>query len=433
VRFLSIGDDAALTDMYLRLGAGGHQVRVFAADAAALPLKNTIDYVPDWRSQLSWIRDAGNEGIIIFETARMGDLQDELRRQGYHVIGGCAFGDRLETDRAFGQHCMRAAGLGTVPMHGFADFEAGIAYVKAHPGRYVFKLNGAGFSSGRNYVGELDDGRDIIAVLARNQATWHSQPRPTFVLMDHVEGVEVGVGAYFNGEAFMDPVVIDWEHKRFFNGDLGELTGEMGTLVSYEHAGPLFDATLARMKQQLCTHGYVGYINLNTIVNSEGIWPLEFTCRFGDPGYAICDALHAEGWDALFHRMVARDRRDFAVRPGFAVGVVLTVPPFPHASRYAELSKGQEIFFRTQLSAEDRRNLHLNEVDLRDGRMFTGGEVGYLMVVTGSGHTVEAARERAYGLAAHVVTPNLRYRTDIGLRFDQRDRALLQEFGLWPR
>jgi phosphoribosylamine--glycine ligase len=76
--------------------------------------------------------------------------------------------------------------------------------------------------------------------------------------------------------------------------------------------------------------------------------------------------------------------------------------------------------------------MHLGEVDIRDGQMLASGEAGLLMTVTGIGATVEAARQEVYALAHKIVVPNLRYRTDIGLRFLRRDRALLQASGLWP-
>ena len=348
------------------------------------------------------------------------------------MIGGSAFGDRMENDRGFGQACMRQAGMQTALTHQFFSFEEALDFIAGRPRRYVLKLNGSDHASSSNIVGEMEGGEDIAALLRRDKASWVRPQPPDFILMDHVSGVEVGVGAYFNGEAFLEPMVVDWEHKRLFPGDLGELTGEMGTLLTYRNGEPLFRQTLARMADQLRDGGYVGYININTIVNADGIWPLEFTCRFGYPGAAICSVLHLEGWDVLFRRMVERRRLDFSTRPGFALGVVLTVPPFPVADEYSNQAKGLPVLFRKPLTDEEWRHLQLSEVEKFGSGLRTTGGMGSLMAVTGVGDTVEEARQAAYSRCRNIVVPGLRYRNDIGLRFLERDQALMRQWGYWP-
>jgi len=167
-------------------------------------------------------------------------------------------------------------------------------------------------------------------------------------------------------------------------------------------------------------------------VDDRGIWPLEFTCRFGYPGYAILEELHDEGWDYIFARMLARDGLEIATHSGYAVGIVLTVPPFPYRADYEVLSKGMPILFKGAMSAEDDAHLHYCEVALSEGRLVTSGVIGDLMIVTGRGATVEAAQAEAYGLVGRVVVPNLRYRNDIGARFLREDRERLLSWRILP-
>ncbi len=425
MRFLGIGKGNDLADMYLRIQARGHEVLVYVGEPNDIA-RGMLTFTDDWERELDWARD----GILIFEGIGWGETQDALRRKGFHVIGGSALGDRLETDREFGQDVLRRAGLITAATHPFDDFDHAIEHVLRNRGRYVLKFSGDGFASTRNYVGEMDSGDDVMAVLRLQRSRWSYEEKPRFILMEHLRGVEVGVGAFFNGQTFLQPANLDWEHKRFFPGNLGELTGEMGTLATYRGAGIMFDRTLRHLKPLLRQSGYMGYINLNTIVNDRGIFPLELTCRFGYPGFPILDSLHDCGWDEIFQQMIDGSDTTLRTHDGWSVCVVLTVPTFPYFHGYEQLSKGAPILFRDTMTAVDRDHLHYGEAAMDGEQLVTAGSVGYVMVVTGLGATVEDARVDAYERCAKVVIPNCRYRLDIGEQFLARDRDEMQRLGL---
>lgn len=417
--------------MYLRLIAEGHEVRVHMSDENSSDvMQGMISFVPDWQSQLQWVREAGRDGIIVFETATHGDAQDHLRGEGFGVVGGSGLGDRLESDRAFGQSVLKSHGLSVACSREFHSFDRAIEFLGKSPGRYVFKLSGSNWPSTRNYIGQMGDARDVMALLRVTRDSWALEEEPSFVLMDFVGGVEMGVGAFFNGERFLAPANLDWEHKRFFPGDVGELTGEMGTVVTYRGAETMFARTLARLAPLLRESGYCGYINLNTIVNEDGVWPLELTCRFGYPGFAILGSLHGQGWGAILAALARRDSDSISTRDGFSTGVVLTVPPFPYPDGYDELGRGTPICFRDTLTDEDRQFLHYCEVTMREGQLVTAGMVGYTMVVTGTGGTIADSRRAAYARVGKVVIPNMRYRKDIGERLVEEDWSRLQRLGV---
>jgi phosphoribosylamine--glycine ligase len=429
MRFLGIGDGCDLGALYLRLIADRHEVRIFMADPLCRgTLAGMAEQTSDWRAELGWVRAAGDEGIILFENVAesRGEAQDALRREGFNVIGGSAYGDRLENDRAYAQSVLAGLGLPTCRVWEFGERAAALGFLRERPGRYALKFNGA--ASIDNYIGRLDDGRDVQAFLEKLPR--FKEAPASFILMEHVAGVEMGVGAYFDGDKFLLPACLDWEHKRFFPGDLGELTGEMGTVVTYERTRRFFDQTLRRMEAPLRERGHCGYVNLNTIVNEAGIWPLEFTCRFGYPGFAILDPLQDLSWAELFQAMVTRSRSGFPTRAGFSVGIVLTTPPFPYARPQVPEPVGHPVLFDGDLPPEEQRHLHYGEVGLVDGELVTSGKWGWTMVVTGVGPTIGAAQQQANGLADRVLVPNVRYRRDIGDRLIAGDYDRVVRWGL---
>ena len=429
MRFLGIGDSCDLGALYMRLLADGHEVKVFVAEPMAQgTMAGLVEHSPNWERELDWVRAAGKEGIILFENVAKsrGTLQDELRKDGFNVIGGSAYGDRLENDRAFAQRILSDLGLQTASVREFTETSRANDFLDRHPGRYVLKFNGADFSSNSNYVGRLPDGADVRAVL-NAKAVELKDRTLSFILMEHVSGVEMGVGAYFNGQDFVGPACLDWEHKRFFPGNLGELTGEMGTIATFDHSKNFFARTLRPMAPLLSAGGYCGYINLNTIVNAEGIWPLEFTCRFGYPGFAVLGPLQQTHWAELFATMLNR-RGTAKTRSGFCAAIVLTTPPFPYDRTIIDEPVGLPVIFDGNLSSADREHLYYGEVGLQDRQLVTSGKYGWSMVATGVADTIEGARVNAVTLADRVIIPNVRYRRDIGLALET-DFSVLQRLG----
>lgn len=425
MRFLGIGDTCDLGAVYMRLLAAGHEVKVSVAEPLAQgTMAGLVERTDDWQNELDWVRD----GVIVFENVAhaRGDVQDKLRRDGFKVVGGSAYGDRLENDRAYGQQILSDLGLHTLGVVELNSVDDAASYIGRKPGRYVLKFNGGGFRSSSNYVGQLADGSDVLAVLKAQAA--NAEGPISFVLMDYVDGVEMGVGAYFNGERFIGEACLDWEHKRFFAADMGELTGEMGTVATFDRSRTFFDKTLAKMAPLLKAGGYCGYINLNTIVNRDGIWPLEFTCRFGYPGFAVLSPLQVSPWGDVLAAM-AFGKTDIEVRPGFSVAIVVTTPPFPYDRSAVDEAVGLPVIIDKAVSEAQNEAVFLGEVGMQGGQLVTAGKYGWSLVVTGVGATIDAAQREAYALAQQIIIPNARYRLDIGDKLLKGDLAKVEALG----
>ena len=418
MRVLGITESCDLGSLYLRLLRDGHEVKVTVSEPLARgTMAGLVPRAHNWRDELEWVREG--DGLIIFEGVGFGELQDQLRRDGFNVIGGSAFGDRLETDRALAFDLLARHGMQIAAVREFESGSDAIADLDQNPRRCVLKRCD---SAGETFVGSFPDGSDVAALL-KIQGPPAGQH---FILMDHIEGIETGVGAFFNGERFLRPACLDWEHKRFFAGNMGELTGEMGTVATFRGSDALFETALAPLEALFREARHIGWVNLNTIINQDGVWPLEFTCRFGYPGFAILEPLQAVKWGELFALLLSQESNVLPTRAGFSTGIVLTTPPMPLSRKEVDAPVGLPV----KTGNVDPLHLHLCEVGLSDGELVTAGLYGWTAVVTGLGETVEDSKRAAYENAAQIRAANLRYRLDIGDALICGDLEQLTKWGL---
>lgn len=416
-KFLFVSFDALITDVAWRVAREGHPVKLYIDhDEKQRIGDGFVDKSDDWRRDVDWA-----DVIVFDDVLGMGAWAAELRAAGKHVVGGTAYTDQLEDDRSFGQSELKKHGVTILPFREFDSFDDAIAFVSESPAAYVVKPSGEAQNIKRLlFVGQEDDGKDVIQVLETYKKLYSEQVK-VFQLQKRVKGVEVAVGAFFNGKQFVSPININFEHKKLFPGNIGPSTGEMGTLMYWSEKNRLYSRTLARLESTLAAEGYVGYIDLNCIVNNQGIYPLEFTSRFGYPTISIQAAGMLTPVGEFLAGLADGSLEKFRARSGFQIGVRIVVPPYPYQDMdaFRAMSQDAAILFKRP----NHDGICIEDVREERGEWLIAGVSGVALVVVGLGQTVKQAQAQAYQRMQNIMIPNMYYRTDIGDRwFEDSDR-----------
>ena len=416
-KFLFVSYEGLIADIAWQVAKEGHEVKLWIQNPEEPGIaEGFVPKTDEWKSEVDWA-----EVVVFDDVLGMGAMAEELRRQGKPVVGGSTYTDRLEDDRGFGQQELKAAGVSIISQENFTSFDDAVAYVQSNPNRYVIKPSGEAQNYKRLlFVGEEDDGRDVIQVLQDYKRFW-SDKMTEFQLQKRIMGVEVAVGAFFNGREFVTPVCVNFEHKKLFPGDIGPATGEMGTSMFWSDPNKLFNATLKKMEAKLAEARYSSYIDINCIVNNNGIYPLEFTSRFGYPAISIQQEGLLTPMGELLRELAAGTTTSLRARSGFQIGVRIVVPPFPYndPETLENTSKDSVILFKTP----SREGVHIEDVRTADGEWLVTGTSGVVLIVCGAGPTMRQAQRQAYNRVRNIMIPHMYYRDDIGERwYEDSDR-----------
>ncbi len=396
----------------------GNSVKMFIEDKPSKEIGyGFITKVQDWKKHIAWA------DIIIFDYTGYGNICKELRASGKVVFGGSEYTDALELDRNFGHDELQKHKVKIIPSKEFQNFEDAICYVEKHPDSYVIKPCGEIQELKQLlFVGSDDEGKDVIRVLKAYEKTWGNN-FGNFQLQRKVKGVEISVSAFFNGKEFLRPLNITFEHKKLFPKELGVSTGEMGSSMFWTDESPIFNSTLQKFESTLAKKDFRGHIDINCIVNGNGIYPLEFTSRFGFPQIFIQKAGINEPIGNMLYKIAIGENFTINTKKGFQLGVFIVVPPFPYDDKktFDLFSKDSVVIFKKEMK-EGIHPMHLKNIN---GEWLITGNTGIALMVSGTGLTMKDAQKTMYSRVNNIIVNNSYYRTDIGDRwFNESDKLM---------
>lgn len=433
MKILIIDPHALALDWAMRCMDDGHKVKWYTKlgqsmkyniDNVGKGIIDRVDDIYDWFKWPDLVFYPDNDSYL--------ELITKWRKTGVPVIGCTPEAATWEDDRKVGMKVLKGVGIETPPTKEFNDYDKAIVFVKKTMLRYVSKPSDSP-DKALSYCAKSP--ADMVYMLERWKRL--NKLKNPFILQEFISGVEMAVGGWFGPCGFNRGWCENFEFKKLMNDELGVATGEQGTVVRYVAKSSLARKVLEPLEDQLASLGYVGYIDVNCIIDDEGNpWPLEFTMRPGWPTFNIQQVLHTgDHAEWLMKLSQGEDARNFEMDK-IAIGVCLSIPNYPYGTLAKEALAGIPLYGMT---AKNENNIHPCEMMMGEAPhnenstivsqpcLVTAGD--YVLVASGIGETVSHAKKQAYGVLKDLSLPNSpMYRTDIGNRL-KKQIPMLQTMG----
>lgn len=371
--------------------------------------------------------DPSKYDLVVYDTTGFGKEADEVRKLT-PVIGDSEFADVLEHDRVFGLEFMARCNIQTPPWEHFTDISEGIRYINKTKKRFVFKPCGDKADCSATYVSKsAEDLLKYIDVLYR------SNPQGEFVLQEFKVGTEVSTEMWVNEKGY-HAVNVTLETKKFMSGDIGPATGCSGSLVRMTNREPLvFKRGLKKAYDTLVESGYVGMIDLNAIVTSEGVFGLEWTPRFGyDATCNLTRVLPIDFGDFLYRVAANENMPDLSPKIPFCASIRVSIPPYPLFEPAKNIyRKGVPIGGLTPKMLNNFYACDLRCKETNEDEFETCGTDGMIGAAMGSGESPHQAFQSARDLIRSLSIPDCQWRNDVEEAVAKRYSEL--EKGGWFR
>jgi phosphoribosylamine--glycine ligase len=330
------------------------------------------------------------------------------------LVGPGQTGAQLEGSKDFSKQFMIRHGVPTARARTFnaGELAEGLRYLTSCKTPIVLKADGLAAGKGVVIAGSHEEAAQTLAEMLQGK---FGEASAKVLIEEFLDGIEVSVFVLTDGSAYIIlPEAKDY--KRIGDNDSGPNTGGMGAVSPVAFADQGFmnkveDRVIRPTIEGLKKEGipYRGFIFFGLIKVGADPYVIEYNARMGDPEtQAVMPRIKSDLVDLLVATAKGELRSEtVALHDQYAVAVALVSGGYPGA-----FIKGKVI---SGLPTAERGSALVFHAGAKssNGQVVTDG--GRVLAVTGTGLSLEEAREKAYATISDIRWDGLYFRKDIGL------------------
>lgn len=386
----------------------GHQVRFYCANPAfRLAGNNIIERVESFRPSIGWA------DLVIADMVGFGKYAELFKDHGKKVLSCSLVADLAELNRSKGMELFEKAGI-NVPQYWYFNSPDDYRIDNEAPKSDIVIKPCGNLETDYTCMSRNKNTTDYILHCLNKDRD--------FIIQEIVEGIEISTEGWWNGRNWVTPFNHTIEQNRFLHGGLGFHAGCMGNVVWATKEDELVRQTLLKLTDYLKRSDYVGPVDINCIVNENGIYALEPTFRMGyDAIEALMEGLREPVTDMLFE-VAAGTKKEMSLSDDMMMAIRLSVPPWP-------LSDENRMMGKPVIGINEQNIKHIYFADVyKDtaGLYRWAGSDGVLLKVTARGRTINEARRRVYRTVNNLDILHVQYRQDIGIGINKQIEQLRQ-------
>lgn len=379
-----------------------------AAQAECVPLKDT---------QVAELRDFAQEHgvdltVVGPEVSLAAGIVDVFTASGLRIFGPSKAAATIESSKDFAKRIMVKYNVPTAAYHTFDDYGEALEYVRGGSFPVVLKYDGLAAGKGVVIPETFEEADETLKDMLLDSRFGKGK----VVIEDFLTGPEFSFMCFVNGTEVY-PMALSQDHKRAYEGDKGPNTGGMGAysplpFITEEDKEYALEKIMKPVAAGMAAEGcpFRGVLYGGLIKTPDGIKVIEFNCRFGDPETeVILPLLESDIYDIFSAVADNTPMPEIRWNSGATMGFVMASKGYPGSYDKGFAIEGLE----DALSDPSIRIYHMGTA-AKDGGFVTSG--GRVLMVVGSGETLQQAHDTALDAVGKIKCDNLFYRRDIGWR-----------------